>query len=87
MTTLSANPARLWQAPAVREFVKQVKERVGERGWQFLSIEMREALIAQKALSVVAGLERGEIPCAAIGCLNRDMLQVAGLLDDAEGCA
>lgn len=79
---LPENPARLWGLPQVREFVKQVKQRVGgEMGWDFLSRQIQEALIAEKALYIVAGLERGEVPCAAIGCLRRDMAIVAGLMD------
>lgn len=80
---LPANDNRLWQLAQVREFVKQVKERVGgEMGFSFLSRQMQEALIAEKALYIVTGLERGDIPCAAIGCLNRDMRLVAGLNDE-----
>lgn len=77
---LQPNPARLWQLPQVRDFVKQAKDRVGY-GWEYLSVPMREAIIAEKCLLVVTGLERGDIPCAAIGCLRRDMLIVAGLLE------
>lgn len=78
---LPANASRLWELTQVKMFVKQVKDRVGgEMGWEFLSYQMREALIAQKALHIVAGLERGDIPCASVGCLNRDMMLVAGLL-------
>lgn len=80
-TKLIPNPARLWQAPQVRMCVKDVIDRVGERGWRFLSADMRDAMIAKKALTVTMGLERGEVPCAAVGCLYRDMLLVAGLLD------
>lgn len=80
---LSENTARLWQLAQVREFVKQVKSRIGgDLAWDFLSRPMQEALIAEKALFIVTGLERGDIPCAAIGCLRRDMLQVAGLLGE-----
>lgn len=79
-TKLQPNPARLWQIEQIRMFVRHAQDRVG-KGWDYLSVDMREALIAQHALRVVQGLERGEIPCAAIGCLHRDMLQVAGLLD------
>jgi|LakMenEpi03Aug12_release.lakeMendotaPanAssembly.Ray.scaffolds.fasta_scaffold1775932_2 hypothetical protein len=80
MTKLPANPDRLWQLAQVKEFVKQVQAKVG-CGWDYLSEPMREALIAEKALFVVTGLERGDIPCAAIGCLRRDMLIVAGMLE------
>jgi hypothetical protein len=79
---LNPNPNRLWQAPQVRMFVKEAIDCVGPRGWDYLSCEMREALIAKKALVIATGLERGDVPCAAIGCLHRDMLRVAGLLDD-----
>lgn len=79
---LKPNPARLWSAPVVRGFVKQAKDAVGEQGWRYLSHDMREALIAKKALSVSMGLERGDVPCAGIGCLYRDMLTLAGLLEE-----
>lgn len=79
---LPPNPARIWEAEQVKEFVRQVKARLGESGWDYLSAPMREALIAEKALFVVTGVERGDIPCAAIGCLRRDMLQIAGLMND-----
>lgn len=79
---LPPNPDRLWPAPVVRDFVKQAKDAVGEQGWRYLSVEMREALIAKKALSVAMGLERGEVPCSGIGCLYRDMLTLAGLMED-----
>ena len=85
MAKLPKNDARLWDLAIVREFVKQVKQRVGgEMGWEYLSRQMREAVIAEKVVTVVVGLERGDIPCAAIACLRRDMLQVAGLMDWAE---
>jgi hypothetical protein len=79
MTKLPMHPSRLWQLAQVKEFVKETKSRVGQ-GWDYLSDPMREALIAEKTLFVVTGLERGDIPCASIGCLRRDMLIVAGLL-------
>lgn len=82
MKKLPENQARLWEITQVREFVRQVKQRVGgDMGWDYLSRQMQEALIAEKALYVVTGLERGEIPCAAIGCLRRDMALVAGITE------
>ena len=82
MKRLPPSPARLWAYEQVKDFVKQVQDRVGPAGWRYLSPEMRAALIAEKALHVATGLERGEVPCAAIGCLHRDMALMAGLLDD-----
>ena len=80
---LPASDARLWELSQVKDFVKQVKQRVGgDMGWQYLSPQMQEALIAEKALVIVIGLERGEIPCAAIACLRRDMARVAGLINE-----
>ena len=77
------NDARIWNMTQVKDFVKQVKARIGgELAWDYLSRDMREALIAEKALVIVIGLERGEVPCAAIACLRRDMARVAGLLDE-----
>lgn len=82
MPKLAKNDARLWDLVIVKDLVKQVKQRVGgEMGWSYLSRQMQEGLIAEKVLHVVVGLERGEIPCAAIACLRRDMVEVAGLSD------
>lgn len=79
---LAKNESRLWDLPIVKDFVKQVKSRVGgEIGWSYISRQMQEALIAEKALIVAVGLERGDIPCAAIACLRRDMIAIAGLND------
>lgn len=79
---LPKNEARIWPQAIVKDFVNQVKGRVGgEMGWSYLSRQMQEALLSEKALNVVTGLERGEISCAAIGCLRRDMAQLAGLID------
>lgn len=83
MKKLPENANRLWGIEQVREFVKQVKQRVGgDMGFSYLSRQMQEALIAEKALMIVTGLERGDIPCAAIGCLRRDMVLVAGINED-----
>jgi hypothetical protein len=76
---LPSNQYRVWQIEQVNEFVKETKARVGY-GWDYLSDQMREALIAEKVLFIVTGLERDTIHCASIGCLRRDMLIVAGLL-------
>lgn len=79
-TKLPKNEARIWPLAIVKDFVNQVKGRVGgEMGWSYLSEQMQDALIAEKALNVVVGLERGDIPCASIACLRRDMRTVAGL--------
>lgn len=80
---LPPSQARLWDHAQVRDFVRQAKARIGgDLAWSYLSLPMREALIAEKTLHIVVGLERGDIPCAAIACLRRDMAHVAGLLDD-----
>jgi hypothetical protein len=80
---LPANDDRLWSLAQVKDFVKQAKQRVGgEMGWEYISRQMREAAIAQQALYIVTGIERGEVPCAAIGCLHRDMREIAGLNEE-----
>ena len=80
---LTKDPNRLWEIAQVRDFVKQVKSRIGgDLAWGYLSRQMREALIAEKALFVAIGLERGEVSCAAIAVLRRDMAEVAGLNDE-----
>jgi hypothetical protein len=76
------NPARLWEATQVRDFVKQAKARVGEAGWAYLSPDMREGLIARQFAMVLLSNARQEIPGQAIQILYADMLQAAGLTTD-----
>lgn len=78
--TLPPNAHRLWSRKQVRDFVRQAKDRVGELGWAYLSPEMRQTLIDQKALQVVLENFREEgVPLASIQCLVDDMKLVAGL--------
>ncbi len=79
---LKQNPNRIYAPDQVRDFVKGAIDRVGQLGWGYLSREMREALIAQQALRVIAGNGRDSIPCAAIHCLHLDMMITAGLIDE-----
>ena len=79
---LQPNPDRLYRPEMVRDFVKRAIDRVGPRGWDYLSREMREALLASEALSVLAGNGRDSIPCAAIHALRMDMMTIAGLHDE-----
>ena len=79
---LTANPDRLYRPEMVRDFVKRAIDRVGSRGWDYLSRDMREALLAREALTVLASNGRDSIPCAAIHCLRMDMMIVAGLHDE-----
>ena len=78
---LKPNPDRIYAPDQVKDFVKRTIDRVGQLGWSYLSREMREALIAQQALRVIAGNGRDLIPCAAIHCLHLDMMTMAGLID------
>lgn len=73
--------ARLWDSLHVKAFVKQAKSRVGAAGWQYLSPEMREGLIAREFAMVLIGNARHDIPGAAIQALYADMLREAGLTD------
>jgi hypothetical protein len=43
---------------------------------------MREALISDQALRVVTACSGRSLPADAIWCLRRDMLLIAGLLDE-----
>lgn len=79
---LKQNPDRLYKPELVRDFVNRAIDKVGQRGWAYLSREMKSALLAEEALSVIAGNGRDSIPCAAVHCLRIDMLVLAGLLDD-----
>lgn len=79
---LPPDPNRLYRPEMVRDFVKRAIDRVGSRGWDYLSRDMREALLAREALSVLAGNGRDAIPCAAIHCLRMDMMTIAGLHDE-----
>lgn len=79
---LNPNPDRLYRAELVRAYVNRAIDRVGSLGWSYLSHEMKRALLAEEALSVIAGNGRDSIPCAAIHCLRADMLTIAGLNDE-----
>lgn len=72
--------ARLWDKKIVKSFVKRAIDRVGVLGWDYLSPEMREGLIAKEFASILLANARHEIPGAAIQTLYRDMLDAAGLL-------
>lgn len=74
-------PDRLWDLTLVKQFVKRAKDRVGVQGWQYLSIDMREGLIAREFAMIVTGLDRHEVPSAAMQILYRDMCNIAGLND------
>jgi hypothetical protein len=73
---------RIYSQDLVKVFVKRAIDKVGQLGWEYLSHDMKSALIAQQALSVVIGNARNEIPCSAIHRLHVDMLTIAGLLQD-----
>lgn len=79
---LQPNPSRLYPAEQVREYVRRTVDRVGSRGWAYLSADMKRALLAEEALNVLAGNGRDSIPCAAIHCLRMDMMFIAGLNDE-----
>lgn len=72
---------RLWGLPQVRDFVKDAKGSLGASGWEFISPQMREGVIARKFAHVLIGNARHDIPGAAIHRLYADMLQAAGLND------
>lgn len=78
-TTLEPNEHRLYSASMVCDFIDDAIDRVGRRGWDYLSRDMKEALLCQEALTVAIGNGRGDISCAAIQCLRMDMMVMAGL--------
>ena len=73
---------RIYGIDLVKTYVKRTINKVGQLGWEYLSHDMKSALIAQQALSVVVGNARDQIPCSAIHRLHVDMLTIAGLLQD-----
>ena len=79
---LQPNPARLYRPELVRTFVNRAIDRVGSLGWGYLSRDMKSALLAEEALTVIAGNGRDSIPCAAVHCLRVDMLTLAGLINE-----
>lgn len=74
---LEKNEKRLWDEAIVKEFVKRAKNRVGDKGWDFLSNDMREGLIAVEFARVVLSNAREELE--SVGILYRDMLKVAAI--------
>jgi hypothetical protein len=79
---LPDDPARLWGLDTVRDAVSAARGRVGDAGWAYLSRDMREALISDQAMRVVVACDGRSLPADAVWCLRRDMLLLAGLLDD-----
>jgi hypothetical protein len=79
---LPDDPARRWALDTVRDAVSAARSRVGDAGWAYLSRDMREALISDQALRVVTACSGRSLPADAIWCLRRDMLLIAGLLDE-----
>jgi len=67
-----------WSDGQVRLFVKDVRKRVGD-GWNWLVPDIRRALIAEKALSILCGQDRACIPTDALTELLTRMLAEAGL--------
>lgn len=52
MTTTETAKTGGWNRAQVKLFAKAIRSNIGE-GWRFLTPEIREAVIAQKALGVV----------------------------------
>lgn len=68
-----------WSKDQIASFVRQVRQHTGQ-GWNWIVPELRAALIAQKALTVLTSVnERGELPAGAAGELYARMLEEAKL--------
>ena len=79
-TSSNDRPARGWQPAVVRVFAKDVLNVVGGTvGWGYLSHQMREALVAQKVLTVALGQDQDHVSIAALECLRRDLRKALGM--------
>lgn len=69
----------LWDAGQVKLFVEgAIDELGGDGAWNILSIPLRRAVLAQKAVKVVSGC-LGEMTGRNVGILVSDMERLAGL--------
>jgi hypothetical protein len=67
-----------WDKAQVKMFVKAVRAEVGDF-WKFVTPEIREALIAKRAMLIVIGQNGETQRTEDIEKLFRDMLEEAGL--------
>lgn len=67
----------------VKQFVKNLRRGVGD-GWNWMTPRVREALVAEAALGVIAGQASETVPVDAVAALWFDMLVEAGLREPRE---
>lgn len=80
---LKSNPHRKWNTTQVRHFVDMAQESIGGvLGWSYLSHDMRDAVIANKVLTIIIANDADSISTQAIECLYMDMREVAGLNEE-----
>ena len=69
-----------WSKAQAREFAKRAMKRAGD-GWMLLGPELREALVCQEVLLVVAGQHMETVRVADVETLLQDAMSAAGLQD------
>lgn len=70
----------------IKHFVRDVKKEFGGTGWALLVDRLREAVIAEYALFILAGQHADTIPTKALTDLRYAMLVEAGLREAKEDC-
>ena len=69
----------MWDKAQIREFVRDVIESWGKKGWGKLSYARRRLELHSKAISVVVGQHAETVEVEAVRALVRDLETEAGL--------
>lgn len=68
----------IWSFDQVRQFAGLLRKEVGD-GWEWMVPAVREALVHQRAFSIVRGQDRVTVPVEEMDKLLRVMLVLTGL--------
>ena len=69
---------RHWSDAQIKDFVRIVRRRAGD-AWLWLVPDLRRALIAEKALSIIGGQDCKTVEVAAVNELISRMIEVSGV--------
>lgn len=78
---MATEATRHWSDGQIRLFVKDVRKRCGD-AWGWMVLDVKTAMIAEKALSVIRGQARETVEIAAIDELFHGMVEAAGIDED-----